>query len=102
MAGTASDPVESIKIPGASGWEASKEMTEETSSGTPCVSRIGRKLLGVSGLAGKGRERDWRELAMRMRLNRVERGGERSWERMALPTPPRPMRATGIGRTDML
>lgn len=31
-------------------------------------------------------------------MNLDERGGERSWDRMAFPTPPRPIRATGMGR----
>ena len=54
--------------------------------------------MGVSGEAGSGRERDCREFAMRIKVNLEERGGERSWVRMAFPTPPRPIKATGIGR----
>lgn len=93
-----SEAVESMKIPGASGWFESTEMMEGTSRGVPYFSRMGRQLVGVSGEAGRGRERDWRELAIRMRVKREERGEERSWARIERPTPPRPMRATGRGR----
>jgi hypothetical protein len=55
-------------------------------------------LLGVKGEAGRGRERDSRELAIKTKLNLEERGGESSWDKMAFPTPPSPMRTTGIGR----
>lgn len=54
--------------------------------------------MGVRGEAGSGRERDCREFAMRTKVNLDERGGERSWVRMAFPTPPRPIKATGMGR----
>lgn len=53
-------------------------MIDGMSSGWPCCSRIGAKLLGVRGDAGRGRERDRRELAIRTRVNLEDRGGERS------------------------
>lgn len=35
---------------------------------------------------------------MSTKVNLDERGGERSWVRIAFPTPPRPIKATGMGR----
>lgn len=58
MAGITSVPVESMKIPGASGWVERTEMTEERLRGAPCFSKMDWKLAGVIGAAGRGSERD--------------------------------------------
>lgn len=59
-------------------------------------------MFGVMGDAGRGSERDSRELAINTRLNLEDKAGDKSCERIAFPTPPRPMRTTGIGRVGMM
>src|SRR4051812_9046559 len=91
-----SDEVESIKTDGESGNVESLDMIVGTSRSCPLELSSARKLDDVRVDEDAGMTRYFFEFAMTATLNFEASGGLRSWVRMDFPTPPRPMRATGV------